>query len=92
MVCNLEDYFYKFLEYEAFQSEFKAKNSTESLLLHIIVELRFSADSGLVFILVLLHLSGNFDTQNYFILANRPQSFVGIDSATLICFTFHLLN
>ena len=77
----------KFLDYGTFQSEFKAKNSTESAFLHIAVELRCSADSGQVSILV-LDISAAFDTLNHFILANRLQSFVGIDGAALIWFIF----
>ena len=79
-----------FLHYEIFQSGFKANHSTESALLHITNELRLSADSGKVSILVLLDLSAAFDTLNHSILINRLKTFIGLSGSALDWFISYL--
>ena len=79
-----------FINYEIFQSGFKAQHSTESALLYITDELRRSSDSGMVSILVLLDLSAAFDTLNHSILIKRLQDYLGLSGTALDWFISYL--
>ena len=82
-----------FLDYEIFQSGFKAKHSTESALLYVTNELRKSAAApGKVSILILLDLSAAFDTLDHSILINRLRSFIGLSGSALNWFISYLSN
>ena len=92
VATRLLDHMSNFLNYENFQSGFKAKHSSESALLYISDELRRSADSGNVSILVLLDLSAAFDTLNHTILIQRLQNFLGLSGTALDWFISYLSN
>lgn len=82
----------KFVNSELFQSGFKEYHSTESALLCVTNDLRLSADSGRISLLILLDLSAAFDTLDHNILTKRLDNFIGLKDAVLSWFVSYLEN
>lgn len=82
----------QFITTEVFQSGFKDHHSTETALLCVSNDLRRSADSGRVSLLVLLDMSAAFDTLDHGILINRLKNYIGLSDSALNWLISYLSN
>lgn len=72
VVFNQLSKFLNSIDYlDDFQSGFRTHNSTKTALIKILKYIRLNTDTGKISVLVLLHLSTEFDTVDHNILLNR---------------------
>ena len=73
-LCNVHD---------IYQSGYKKFHSTETALLHVVNDLRLSADKNYVSVLLTLDLSAAFDTIDHNILYSTLKTYLGIEGTAL---------
>ncbi len=78
------------LREKIYQSGFRPSHSTETALIRVTNDLVLSSDRGCISLLVLLDLSGAFDTIDHNILLNRLENSVGFSGSALAWFKSYL--
>ena len=78
--------------FEPLQSAYRKFHSTETALLKIQNDVLCSMDHGGVTLLVLLDLSGAFDTVDHHLLLSRLETKLGLSGTVLQWFTSYLAN